>query len=222
MTRFASALLTVLTLGTAPAWADRGALSVDVGGGATATLLPSPALGVFRTVQAVTTLTTAAEGYLGLRYALSNDFEVTLGAFYEPSVTVFHNGVTLEAVQPPLTQLPGTLRHQIVRYGALAGARRLWGSVWRLFVGGEVGWAHRSYTGFAHLDDRDPAAAFDYRLDLPSASIDSFVMSAGGGLEWAFADKMSLAVSPRLQLFLGRELTLAAILPVVFSFSWYL
>jgi hypothetical protein len=221
MTRATYALLTVLTL-AAPAWADRGALSVDVGGGATATLLPSPALAGFRTVRAVTTPTTAAEGCLGLRYALSNDFEVTLAAFYEPSVTVFHNGVTLETLQPPLTQLPGTLRHQLVRHGAQAGARRLWGSVWRIFVGGEVGWERRSNTGFAHLDDRDPAAAFDYRLDLPSTSVDSLVLSAGGGLEWAFADKMSLTVSPRLQLLVGREFTFTATLPVVFSFSWYL
>jgi hypothetical protein len=73
----------------------------------------------------------------GVRYAWSNNLELTLGGFFEPPVTEFHNDVTVETENGAFT---GTLRHRLMRGGALGGVRGVFGMVWRLVVGLEVGW----------------------------------------------------------------------------------
>lgn len=210
-------ILLTLLIGT-EAFADRGAVTIDAGGGGLAALLPAPTPDGFL-VNSTVTLTTAPLAWVGARYALSNSLEFALSGFYEPSVTVFHNLATVTG--PDGARLPGTLQHRYSGFGAAAGARWLWGDVWRLTVGGEAGWVRRFYTGLAHINDT-AATPYDYRLDLHDFSVDSVTLSGLGGVEWAFADHMSVSVLARLQLFAGRELTLAATLPVVFSWSWYL
>jgi len=42
------------------------------------------------------------------------------------------------------------------------------------------------------------------------------------GVEWAAGDHWSLALMPRAQLLLGRDFSWALIIPLQFSYSWYL
>ena len=205
-----------------PALADRGALSIELGAGGAGALLPAPPPPDFTLTTTKTTPITSAAAWLGARYALSNSLELELTGFYEPAVQVFHNGVVLEATTPPRSSFPGTLSHRDTGYGALAGIRWLHGDVWRLTAACEVGWARSSFTGFVHYDDRSPSGAVDYRLALRDLVVDSALLSLGGGLEWAFADRMSLAVQPRIRLAVGPSVVPSVVVPLVFSYSWYL
>src|SRR5262245_9254222 len=113
-TRPISATLVIGAILAAPAaFADRGALSLDVGAGGTTLALPAPYAPSSGSVQG-TAFTTS----LGLRYALSNSIEMASSAFFEPPVTYFHNGVT---VSTPNGDFLGTLKHRFYRYGFLAG-----------------------------------------------------------------------------------------------------
>jgi hypothetical protein len=211
------AVLLALLIGT-EASADRGAVTIDAGGGGLTAFLPAPTPDGFL-VSSNVTLTTAPLAWAGARYALSNTLEIALGGFYEPPVMVFHNGAIVTS--PDGARLPGTLQHHYSGFGAAAGARWLWGDIWRLTVGGEAGWSRRFYGGLAHINDA-AANPYDYRLDLHDFTVDSVTLSALGGIEWSFSDHMSVSVLARLQLLAGRELSFAATLPIVFSYGWYL
>jgi len=215
-------ILLAATLSSAPVLADRGALTVEAGAGAAGTLLPAPTPPAFTITTGATTGLTAGAGWLGARYALSNQLEVSVSAFYEPRVSVFHNGVVLQPAEPPATAFPGTLSHRLVEYGGLAGARWVTGSVWRFIVTCELGWARRLYSGFTHYDDRATSGAVDYRLSLADTTADAVLLSLGGGLEWAFADKLSLSLIPRIQLAAGSAVVPSVVIPLVVSYSWYL
>src|SRR3974390_2418470 len=73
-----------------PAHADRGALSVDLGGGAAGVFLPATFADPPKTQ-----FGSAFHIRLGVRYAVLNWLEVTSSAFFDPPVTYFHNGVTV-------------------------------------------------------------------------------------------------------------------------------
>jgi hypothetical protein len=96
------------------------------------------------------------------------------------------------------------------------------GSVWRFSLGLDFGWARRNYTALVHYDDRNPAAASNYRLPLADFATDTALISAATGLEWAFSDKLSIAILPRVHLGIWRDGVPAAVLPVVISYSLYL
>lgn len=213
-------LATVIGLSLLPATAlaDRGALTIDVGGGGIATFLRAPTPAGFTTNAQLTPTTTPA-AVLGARYALTNGLEVAISGFYVPAVRVFHSGVTLTSADA--TPFPGTLAHGYNAYGGTAGVRLLWGSAWRLTAGVEVGWARRLYSGLQQVNDR-VSPAVDYRLGLADLSVDSFSVSVLGGVEWVFADAMSVSLLPRVQLLPGRELAVSVVLPVTVAFSWYL
>jgi hypothetical protein len=200
------------------ALADRGALTIDAGGGGVATLLPAPTPVGFAATAPVTP-TTAAVAVVGARYALSNAVELAISGFFQPSIAIFHNGVTLTSVDA--TPFPGTLSHQYRGYGGAVGARYLWGSEWRLTAGVQLGWARRLYSGLQQVNDR-VSPAVDYRLGLADFAIDSVLFAAGGGIEWVFADTMSVSLLARLEFIPGRALAVAVMLPVQISFSFYL
>ena len=202
----------VVTAGVASA--DRGALTVDVGGGMTALRLGTP---FARPQVAVNGF--APTVWLGGRYALTNEVEFGVAGFFEPPVTYWHHGVTVPTERGAF---PGTLTHRMHRYGALVGARYLHGMVWRLTVGLDLGWSRRSYSGFLHLDPSSPAGPIDYELDLPAFRTDNVVLAPVAGIEWAAGDHWSISLLPRLELLLGPDPTVALTVPLTLSWSWYL
>jgi len=214
----ALAIITI-GLGVVPssALADRGALTLDAGGAGIATLLHAPAP-VGYTVSGQATPLTAPAALVGGRYALTNDLELSLHGFLQPSLGVFHNGVTLTSDATPF---PGTLVHRYTSFGGAVGVRWLRGSEWRFTVGAELGWTRRVYSGLQQINDRVTPAA-DYRLGLADFTVDSLSIATLAGVEWVFADTMSVSVLPRLELLPGREMAVSVLLPLQISFSFYL
>ena len=206
------ALLCVLV--SAVALADRGALSVEGGGGMTALNQPAPYAS-----PSASTLGGAATIVLGARYALTNNWEATVWGFYEPQVAYFHNGINITTSDGAF---PGTLSEQLTRFGGLAGVRHVWGSVFRFAVGLDVGWSHRSYSKLDAINDTSPSAPVDYGLGLASYSTDNLVLSPMLGVEWAVGDHYSFSLMPRFELLIGRDKTWAFTAPLCFSWSWYL
>jgi hypothetical protein len=155
----------------------------------------------------------------GVRYGWSNNVELTLGGFFEPPVTEFHHGITL---QTDNGAFPGTLRHQLIRFGAQGGVRAVFGMVWRFVLGFETGWSRREYSGFQHIDTGSVDGPRDYGLELPSFSVDNVLLAPSVGIEWAGGDHWAVSLEPRLQILLGPEPTFALLIPLALSWSWYL
>ncbi|RKG68607.1 hypothetical protein [Corallococcus terminator] len=209
----ASSLLPLLLLLPTVALADRGAFTVEAGGGVSVPFLYAPYASDSPAVR-----TTAASIWVGTRYALTNHLEFAASGFYEPGVTVFHNAVTVVRDGAPF---PGTLRHDVSRMGALAGAHLVWGLEWRFIAGLEAGWSARSYSAFQHIDTSQMPAV-DYGLQLADFTAHNFVLVPAVGVEWAKGDHWSIALVPRLQVLLGKESTVALTVPLTLSWSWYL
>jgi hypothetical protein len=207
-------------LGVVPAsaLADRGALTLDGGAAGVATLLRAPAPAGFTTTAQVTP-TAAPAAIAGARYAISNSLELTASALFQPTVSVFHNAVTLTSTAD--TPFPGTMVHGYTAFGGSIGARWLWGSEWRLTAGAELGWTRRVYSGLQQINDHVTPAT-DYRLGLANITADTLSLAVLGGLEWVFADTMSICLLPRLELLPGREQAVSVVLPLQVSFSFYL
>lgn len=198
----------------APAvFGDRGAITVDVGGGLTALSVAAPFADPSKRLTS-----SAPVAWLGGRYAFSNSFEVGAAGFYEPSVNLFHNGVNVESRNG---SFPGTLNHQLHRYGGLLGARYVRGMVFRFTAGLDLGWSHRVYGGFRHIDDTDATNPVDYGLDLPAFTTDNLIIAPLAGVEWAAGDHWSISVLPRFELLVGPDMTYAVTVPLVISWSWY-
>jgi len=212
--RASAALLLLLANAPRSALADRGALSLDIGAGGTALALPAPYAPTSGSV-----LGTLFVASLGLRYAVRNWIELATSAEFEPPVTYFHNGVT---VTTPDGSFPGTLKHRFYRYSAFVGGRVLTGSVWRFVAGADVGWSHRVYSSFQHINDLDPNNPRDYGLTLPNLTRDNLVIAALAGVEWAVGDHWSLSILPRYEQLLGPDSTFALSARLVFSWSWYI
>lgn len=208
-----NSFVVAVVLAASSALADRGAITIDAGGGLTALVLPAPFANPSKSVTS-----SAPTAWIGGRYALSNSLEVGASVFYEPSVNIFHNGVTVETRNG---QFPGTLNHQLQRYGGLFGARYLRGMVFRFTAGLELGWSHRVYSGFRHIDDSNAANPVDYGLDLPAFTTDNVVIAPLAGVEWAAGDHWSISLLPRFELLVGPDMTYAFTVPLVVSWSWY-
>ncbi len=211
--RASAALLLLLANAPRSALADRGALTLDIGAGGTALALPAPYAPTSGSV-----LGTLFVASLGLRYAVRNWIELATSAEFEPPVTYFHNGVT---VTTPDGSFPGTLKHRFYRYSAFVGGRVLTGSVWRFVAGADVGWSHRVYSSFQHINDLDPNNPRDYGLTLPNLTRDNLVIAALAGVEWAVGDHWSLSILPRYEQLLGPD-SFALSARLVFSWSWYI
>src|SRR5262245_1260229 len=143
------AFAVILTVLLAPGVtrADRGALSLDLGTGVTALALRPPYAESGSMGWSV-----AFSVSFGLRYALTNQLELTLGGFYDLPVHVSHPGASIPTVDSGT--FTGTLDYELSRFGVVVGARYVTGLVVRFSVGGEVGWSRQSYSG---LQLRDPA-----------------------------------------------------------------
>src|SRR6266849_13656 len=72
-------------------------------------------------------------------------------------------------------------------------------------TGADVGWSHRAYSSFQHINDTDPSNPRDYHLALPDRTRDNHVVAALAGVEWAVGDHWSLSVLPRYEQLLGRR-----------------
>lgn len=210
---------TPLTIGLAlllaplTARADHGALTLDLGGGVTALALRPP---YAESGSASWTVTLSVSA--GVRYGLTNAIELTLGGFYDLPAQVSHPGASIPTVDSGT--FTGTLEYELSGFGVLAGARYVTGLVVRLWVGGEVGWSHRSYSG---LQLRDPArpGAPDFGLGLPDLALDSLVLQPAIGLEWAFADHWSASLLLRLTALLGPDPACGLSGSVVISYGWF-
>jgi hypothetical protein len=201
-------------LGTTPASADRGALSLDLGGGASALRIAAPYV-----VTPSSTWAIAPSIDVGLRYAWTNAVELTLSGFYDVPVHSTHPNVS---VQPPDSgPLPGTLTHDLARFGVTVGLRYVSGTILRPFVGLEGGWSHRAYSDVHHVNTSvEPNQ--DYGLALSDFGTDNILLQPVLGLEWAFADHASLSVLARVPILLGPEATFGFSASLLFSYSWYL
>jgi hypothetical protein len=196
------------------AWADRGALSLDLGAGGTALRVSAPYV-----TAPTSTWGLAPSVGLGLRYAVSNSVELTVGGFYEWPVRETYAGVSL---QPPGSgPLPGTLSLDLARFGVTAGLRYVTGTVFRPFVGLEGGWSHRTYSDLHHVNTAVQPPA-DYNLPLSDFGTDNVLLQPLVGLEWAFGDRASVAVVVRVPVLLGPESTVGVSASLVVSYSWYL
>ena len=193
--------------------ADRGAITVDVGGGATGIVVAAPFSNPRKAVNGL-----GGTVWLGGRYGLTNNLELGVSAFYSPPVAYFHHDVVVPTARG---EFPGTLTHQLGRFGGMVGARYLVGMVWRLTLGVDVGWSRRSYAGFQHIDVSGAEPA-DYELGLPDFTTDNLLVAPIIGLEWAAGDHWSISILPRGELLLGPDATFAVTVPLVFSWSWYL
>ena len=210
------AAVILIALVSGPALADRGALSADLGAGFEGMTVPAPYVqGAKSTSGAVPALT------LGTRYALRNWLEVSLSGFFAFPITYWHNGGT---VTTPYGELPGSLSHELLSYGGAVGARLVHGEEVRLVVGCELGWVHRAYSQFAVWNDANPSNVAPYPLSPPLASVgvDSAVLAPLAGVEWAAGDHYSLSFLPRLQILMGSEKTIGVLLPITFSWNWFI
>jgi hypothetical protein len=191
------ALAATLLLCPAVARADRGALSLDLGTGVTALALRPPYAEAGSTGWSL-----ALSLSLGLRYAVTHQLELTLGGFYDLPAHVSHPGTRIPTVDSGT--FTGTLEFELSRFGVLAGVRYVTGLVVRVWVGGELGWSHATYSGF-HLRDTARPGSPDFGLGLPDLALDSLVLQPLVGLEWAFADHWSASCAFRLTALLGPE-----------------
>jgi hypothetical protein len=208
------AVIVVAALAVAPATADadRGALTLDLGP-ALSLLGASPSQGT-----GTTTLATGGGGVLGLRYALRNELELAGLALWEAAADYFHSGVVLDG---PTGSVEGTLAERVQRYGVFGGLNYVRGYVWRLHLGGEIGWLRESYTRRDLLDVSDPANVHSFGLPLQDRTTDSFVVAPLAGVEWQFADHWSLSVMPRVQFLVGGTNRVALLVPVSVGYSWF-
>ncbi len=211
MTRTLAMLCFVLSTS---AVADRGALSLDIGAGGVASAVPA-----LYAEPPKSTVTLSGSFWLGTRYALSNMLELSVTGFFDAPSTVYQNDINLMVDSG---SYPGTTQHALWRFGAQGGVRMVFGLRWRFVVGVEVGWAQLLYTQLQHFDVTDPSAAVDYGLQFPEQGVNHFVLSPLLGLEWAAGDHWSLAILPRGQVLVGPRVSWAVVLPLQFSWSWYL
>jgi hypothetical protein len=202
------AFVLVSLLVATPAMADRGALSLDISLGAAALSLPAPYASSGGNI-----LAADFEAMLGLRYAVTNELEFTLAGYFEPNVSYTHNNVTLTQVAYGSTT--GNLTHSLSTYGIVAGIRYVRGAVWKLVVGLEGGWNHRTYSGIQFVFAGNQAA-------LPGFPTDNIVLQPLLGVEWAFADHWSASLLPRFSFLIGPDSTVGASLMLGISYSWFL
>src|SRR5512138_172473 len=193
--------------------ADRGALTLELGP-AFSIIGASPSQGSGSMM-----LATGGGGSIGARYGLSNELELAATASWEAPADYYHSGVE---VGTGGTTVSGTLVERTQRYGALVGARYVRGYVWRIHVGGDIGWMRESFSHRDLLDVSDPGNVHSFGLGLPDRTEDALVIAPVAGVEWQFADHWSLSVMPRLQLLIGGANRVGLLVPVSVGYSWYL
>jgi hypothetical protein len=207
------ALAATLLLCPLIARADRGALSVELGTGVTALAL-RPSYAESGSIGWSLALSVS----FGLRYAVTNQLELTLHGSYDLPVHVSHPGTSIPTVDSGT--FTGTQEYELSRFGVLAGVRYVTGLVVRFSIGAELGWSHRSYSELVLRDPARPGAP-DFGLGLPGLALDNVVLQPGVGLEWAFADHWSASVLVRLTALLSPEPAFGFSGTLAISYSWF-
>ena len=204
----------VLCVGGA-AHADRGALTIEIGGGVGLVNVRAPyATGA--PSQVGSSWTTS----LGLRYAVTNNFEVGTALFYQPPTSFTHGNATVEAPSAG-GALPGTLSERTQQFGLLLRARVVKGYAWRVFAGADAGWAQRSFSKVDHFNVSDPSTGpRSYGLALADTSQSALVLAPSAGAEWT-GDRFSIGIAPRVDVLVGSVRTWAVSLPLTISWAWY-
>lgn len=196
-----------------PARADGGAVTLDVGAGASVLRVAAPYADT-----ASAQVGSAPSIWVGGRYGLTNWLEVTATTFVETSVPFYVAGTTITS---DAGKLSGTLEMRTRRYGLLGGIRLLYGNVWRLIVGMDAGWALSSYSSMRLINDSNPSGGRDYGLSLPDKNVNSLVLAPSAGVSWV-GDKLSITVLPRFEALLGGGTTWAITVPVTIGWDFYL
>ncbi len=203
------AFFAVVSLGAAgPAFADHGALSLDVSVGAAGLSLPAPFASSGGSILAVN-----FEAALGLRYAVTNELEFTLAGNFQPKLSYTSQDI---AITPQKSRpISGNETYSLGQFGAVAGIRYVRGAVWKLVLGLEGGWNHRAYSAIQFSYSGTQAA-------LPHFGTDNIVLQPLLGVDWAFADHWSASLLPRFTVFIGPDATVGASLMLTISYSWFL
>jgi hypothetical protein len=192
--------------------ADRGALTVELGPALTV-LGASPSQG-----SGSTTLATAGGGAIGVRFALSNELELSATGLWEAPADYIHSNVEVGTATGTVR---GTFSERVQRYGALAGIRYVRGFVWRLHLGVDIGWSRETFTRRDLLDVSDAGNIHSFGLALQDRATDSLVLAPVAGLEWQFSDHWSILAAPRIDIVLGGVERIALLLPITLGCSWY-
>jgi hypothetical protein len=200
-------LLLGALLAAVPARADRGALSFDLSAGGAGLNLPAP-----YAISSGETFGVGFEGMLGVRYAVLNELEFTLAAYFEPNVTYTHDNITVAPNGGP----HGDLTHSLYLFGVVGGVRYVTGSVWKLVMGLEGGWCHRVYSQIEGNGQLALVPSF------PDFTTDNIVIQPLLGVEWAFADHWSLSLIPRFTVLIGPDPTIGVSVMLSISYSWFL
>ena len=209
---FAIASTMTALLSTRAAFAERGAVSVEVGSGVALINVRAP-YAVGAPSQTGSSFTTS----IGVRYAFSNALEVGASGFYQPPTTFTHAGAQVPA---PGGMLEGVLLERTSQVGALVGVRLVHGFTWRLVAGADFGFARRSFSGINHYDVSDPNGAQSYGLTLGDTSQTATIVAPSVGLEWV-GDHASIGFVPRIEYLFGNARTWAVTIPLTVSWSWY-
>lgn len=187
--------LVMLALGAlcAPsAWADRGGLSAEVGGGITSQRVTPP-------YSSTTTWGVAGSVHLQGRYALTHWLEVGALGFLEVPNTYTHHGT----IAVDGATYPGALQHDYYRFGALGVARLIFGLSWRPFVQLEVGWSHAEFNALKAFDTRNPNAPQQYQLPgLKAVARDGLALGVSGGLQKTW-NKLFVSAGARADYVVG-------------------
>jgi hypothetical protein len=196
-----------------PARADKGALTLEIGGGVA--VLRAPAQYADNSASQVGSV---PEIVVGGRYALTNWLELSTLAFGEPSESFFVPGTTIAS---DAGKLSGTLQMKVQRYGLLGGVRLLHGNVWRLIVGADAGWALSMYSSMRLLDDSGASAGRDFGLSLPDKNVNSLILAPSAGVSWV-GDKLSVTVLPHFEVMVSGTTTWAISIPLTIGWDFYL
>ena len=198
-------------LAAASAHAERGALSLDLSAGAAVLNLAAPYSSSSGTV-----LAPDFEAMLGLRYAVTNEFEFTLAGYFEPSLSYTHDDAFV-LFPDSSTALGGAVSHSLSTVGVVGGLRYVHGLVWKLVLGLEAGWNRRVYS---NISFNNTSLNGNYPLD--HFNTDNIVLQPLIGVEWAFADHWSASLLPRFTVLIGPDATVGFSLMLSISYSWFL
>jgi hypothetical protein len=201
-----------LVAAPAAAGADQGALTLEIGP-SLSFVGASPSQGSGSTVVA-----TLGGGLLGVRYALSNEFEVSASALWEAPADYFHSGVQFGT---PSGAVRGTLSERVQRVAVLGGVQYVRGVEWRFHLGAEAGWSRETFSRRDLLDVSDPSNVHSFGLGLQDRTIDSLMLAPVVGVEWQFADHWSVSLLPRVQFFLGGASRIGLLVPLSVGYSWF-
>ena len=193
--------------------ADRGALSLE-GGGILSAARVAPGVGAGESV-----FGTLGGAILGARYALTNNVEVGVSGTWF-NVAGFNNDDTTVS-RSGSGSFTGQLQSQVNRIGAGLNVQYVTGLVFRLRVGGELGWSRISYRKIDLINvATDPPTSFG-DIGARTRTLDGIVVAPMAGIEWAVTDRLSFAITPRIEFLLGEPSMTAFTIPITASYSWY-